>query len=357
MDTQLFNALSDEKVKLLFRSFEEIPAAPQVITSIVEALYREVGMTVTPRVYIAHGPNHAKELLYQALEANPKLPGKNVAEVLFKHAVSLGRSLQKTLEGALSMDDLHPMKKMIFWDLNFQMAQSYHEAVMRSLHKENVIPQIHGLRPAANPSIADIDWLGWYDIYQRCTQKVPALSTAFYDFVVQGGSWLYAFDDFAIVCVKPCVVQRNEFLSLHAEEEAAVGWEDGSALYFHHGVPIPGKLICTPDSITREDIISETNAEVRRCYQEILGSERFGNLLGLELLDAQHDRFGNDLQLFKTKDRDKFVGNFIYFAQVTCPSTQRNYFICVPPTIRSAKEAVAWSFGKTQESYRPDVET
>ena len=103
--------------------------------------------------------------------------------------------------------------------------------------------------------------------------------------------------------------------------------------------------------------MDEENAEVRRCYREILGSERFGKLLGIEVVDEDTDRFGYELTLYRTERKDKIAGNYIQFAGVTCPSTARRYFLCVPPHIKSAREAVAWTFGKTPEDYRPEIET
>lgn len=37
--------------------------------------------------------------------------------------------------------------------------------------------------------------------------------------------------------------------------------------------------------------------------------------------------------------------------------TFREYFLRVPPTTQTAREAVAWTFGLTAEKYRPSVET
>jgi hypothetical protein len=38
-------------------------------------------------------------------------------------------------------------------------------------------------------------------------------------------------------------------------------------------------------------------------------------------------------------------------------STERQYFLRVPPTITTVAEAIAWSFGMTVEEYSPAHET
>ncbi len=50
-------------------------------------------------------------------------------------------------------------------------------------------------------------------------------------------------------------------------------WRDGTGLAYWNGFEVPQNLVCDPDNVTATDIINETNAEVRRCYQEKLGSE------------------------------------------------------------------------------------
>ena len=37
--------------------------------------------------------------------------------------------------------------------------------------------------------------------------------------------------------------------------------------------------------------------------------------------------------------------------------TRKTYFLRVPPTTRTAREAVAWTFGLRADAYRPAVET
>ena len=45
------------------------------------------------------------------------------------------------------------------------------------------------------------------------------------------------------------------------------------------------------------------------------------------------------------------------YVQVQDASTERQYFLRVPPTIQTAAEAVAWSFGLPGKEYRPEQET
>jgi hypothetical protein len=221
--------------------------------------------------------------------------------------------------------------------------------------------RLKGLRydelPALYPTCGDFDWVGFYSILREAIQLHIPVPGFYEDFIMRGGYCIHAFNSFAVIVLRPTIISRNENLVLHAERGPALRWADGVSYYFWNGVRVPEKLIEAAHSVGYDDIVSEANAEVRRCYQEILGSERFANILGIESIDIKTDRAGNELVLYRTRDIDKIAGDHLYFAKVICPSTARTYFLCVPPQIRSAEEAVAWTFGKSPGDYLPIIET
>lgn len=355
--TDSLNLLSGKKVAYLNRCFQFGFSDALRLEHAVRTLYKELGCNSNPEVFIAQGPSEAREYLNRYRAGALSSSGRNMADALFQHAMNAARELGLAFAAKWPAEETEMVKKMIFWDLNFQVSQAYASPVFQSLRQLGYFPPDYGRRYAHNPCIADVDWVYFYSILDEALEIGLDLPAGMPAFLKNGGMYMHAFEERAVVCSNPLYVHRDENFALHGEDEAAMVWEDGTALYFHHGVAVPEKLVLSPDTVTREDVMHEQNAEVRRCYQEILGSYRFGNLLGLVLLDADKDRFGNDLKLYKTEFRDKLAGDFIYFAQVVCPSTQRQYFLCVPPKLRTAKEAVAWSFGKTAEEYKPDIET
>ena len=89
---------------------------------------------------------------------------------------------------------------------------------------------------------------------------------------------------------------------------------------------------------------------------EKIGSERFSELLGLQEIDSDTDHQGNISILYKTKEKDNLINRSLYFARVICPSTGRKYYLSVP-RMRSVWDAVAYTFNKDKESYKPMVET
>jgi len=100
--------------------------------------------------------------------------------------------------------------------------------------------------------------------------------------------------------------------------------------------------------VSPKEIISLPNAEVRRAVIELVGYEKLtehasvkdesetdGRLMAIKL---QNDE---NLTLLHVKD----------------PSTTREYFLRVPPKMRTARQARAWTFGFEPEGFELEKET
>lgn len=100
---------------------------------------------------------------------------------------------------------------------------------------------------------------------------------------------------------------------------------------------------------TAHQILDQPNVEIRRVMLERFGESRFMDELGAQ---AYHqDDFGILYRVDFPNDEPLVMVN------VTDPSTNRRYFLRVPPTIQTAHAAVAWTFGMTPDEYKPDKET
>jgi hypothetical protein len=113
---------------------------------------------------------------------------------------------------------------------------------------------------------------------------------------------------------------------------------------------VPEKVILGPETLTREDWSEARNVEVRRIIQERMG-QRFVTELGGVVIDI--DPRGTLYEVALPGDPEQVAR----YVQVQDASTDRSYFLRVPPTIQTAAEAVAWSFGLSVEAYHPTQET
>jgi hypothetical protein len=98
-----------------------------------------------------------------------------------------------------------------------------------------------------------------------------------------------------------------------------------------------------PEVITREILLAAKNLEQRRVLKEFIGTERFIKLLDIEVIDEDIDNDLKPMKLFRTKKKDRTINEYLYFLNVICPSTEREYFIMVRPA-KSVWEAKAGTF-------------
>jgi uncharacterized protein DUF6745 len=120
------------------------------------------------------------------------------------------------------------------------------------------------------------------------------------------------------------------------------------------GVPIDARIAFQPETITASEVLDQSNAELRRVLLERMGYDAFLNQAHAQTLDCDRDK-GGERRLLKVE----LAGDEpLVCVSVICPSTDRQYLIRVPPTMRSCRQAVAWVAGfDNPDDYRPLVET
>jgi len=361
------NALFRWKQNALSDLFCSVPDRVEMGSAVISLYRRLLPDANAPKLYFAEGPKQAADLLNKLLgkdvpfnqdgenEPNDFTNARPIRAKLDRYVFNLLKSNKAQIKEALSPGAFRETLNIVFRDFNFQIGQSVYAQVERALARQEGGKTVSEFNP--HPCFADWDWLAFYRAVEHSFNVFSDIPDDFHRLLESGFYSGYFYDRFCILIPFPERLSKNENLVLHGEDEPAVAWKDGTSLCFWNGIHVPEKLILFPNEISAGDILEETNAEVRRCYQEKLGSERFGTLLGLIELDRKSDRFGNDSILFRTKLRDKLAGDFIYFAKVICPSTGRSYFLCVPPWMRGIDEAVSWTFGKKPGDYKPSLET
>ena len=120
------------------------------------------------------------------------------------------------------------------------------------------------------------------------------------------------------------------------------------------GVPIDERIAFRPEELGIDEVLEERNAEVRRVMLERYGFEAFMQAAEAEVLDADRDPGGERKLLRVPLERDEPL----VCVSVFCPSTARRYFLRVPPTVTTCRQAIAWTAGfDDPDEYDPRVET
>lgn len=155
----------------------------------------------------------------------------------------------------------------------------------------------------------------------------------------------------ALLVRRPCVLARDAMGLLHSERGKCIEYPDGWGFYAWHGVLVPEQVILSPERLTRADFLNEKNVEVRRIMQERMG-ERFVPQLGGQVIESGPR--GTLYEVCLPADDPEGVARYV---QVQDASTERRYFLRVPPTIQTVAEAVAWTFQVAADDYCPAQET
>jgi len=181
-------------------------------------------------------------------------------------------------------------------------------------------------------------WLSFYDYMQNVLGvdfdgKLDGLWA-----VAKTCGWVSCYDTLAIVQDRPLHIKMDEDNRLHCENGPAILYDDGFAVYAWHGVRIPGEWITNKSSLTPKIALTWENMEQRRAACEILGWVHILNELDAKVLDIDPDpQIGTLVEVnIPEIGKERFI-------RVLC-GTGREFAIPVPPDMKTALEANAWTY-------------
>jgi hypothetical protein len=147
----------------------------------------------------------------------------------------------------------------------------------------------------------------------------------------------------------------NEKGQVHAAEGPVLSYPDGWSVYAWRGIPIPWRYA----DPTAMEIPKEPNAEVRRAVMERFehahGKGSFILNCGARLLDSavqpmwrgRRDQINELLAIDLPDD----AAERMVCLRVICPSTGNQYVLGVDKDMQRVRQAIAWTFGMTEEEY------
>lgn len=154
--------------------------------------------------------------------------------------------------------------------------------------------------------------------------------------------WVSFYDTVAVVQDRPEVIRFDDTRRLHSENGPAVQYRDGFSVYSWHGVRIPGAWI-NGNPPTAAEALHWENTEQRRAACEIVGWVNILRQLDARTIDRDEDPMIGELVRVTIPD----IGEE-QFLRVLC-GTGREFALPVPPTVRTALEAQAWTYNVDEE--------
>lgn len=198
----------------------------------------------------------------------------------------------------------------------------------------------------------DISWISFYKYFIEVVgldlEKITGLME-----LTEYTGWYNAYEDTVVFQHRPEYIKFDENNLLHCENGPAIRYRDGYSVYSWHGVRIPSEWIEDKENLSPETALTWPNIEQRRCAAEILGWHNVIKKLKTKVIDEDGDpEIGTLLEVeIPEIGKEKFL-------QVLC-GTGRTFCIPVPPKMKTAIEAQAWTWDLNVEDFGvgPEVRT
>ncbi|WP_084558112.1 DUF6745 domain-containing protein [Hamadaea tsunoensis] len=204
--------------------------------------------------------------------------------------------------------------------------------------RDALLDVIHGQYDAA--------WLAAFDDEQP---ELAGLAQ-----VARSAGWWWAFERIAVVTERPAQLHRDNLGRLHQAGGPALSYPDGFSMYAWRGMPVPDDVAAQLPDLTAERIRTEENAEIRRVMLEYFGFDRY--LSESDATRVQSDDYGILWRVDLPGD-EPLVMVEVVNSTPEPDGTSRTYFLRVPPSVRTAREGVAWTFDLTADEYAPQQQT
>lgn len=199
----------------------------------------------------------------------------------------------------------------------------------------------------------DVSWLAFYDVFARagieaCKRLEGLMQLA------RNAGWFWPFRGLCIITERPCQLHRDERGRLHNLSGPAIQYPDGWAVYAIHGIRVDEHVVLNPASIQVSEISQQHNAEVRRVLLERMGVERYIREIGAKPI--QRDEWGTLYRVDIPND-EPLVMVAVVNSTREPDGSFKDYWLRVPPNMRSAREAIAWTFSLPEHEYNPTIMT
>ncbi|MCO1654252.1 DUF6745 domain-containing protein [Pseudonocardia humida] len=192
----------------------------------------------------------------------------------------------------------------------------------------------------------------------RIGTPVPAATAALGDAVAALG-WWWPLHGASVLVDRPTALHLDRDQRLHRADGPAVTWADGWTTSSWHGTTVPDDLVAGAGwDLGR--ILTEPNAEVRRCAIERMGWARFVTAAGMAQVGADHPDPGNPGKVLRLYDLPERLRDLypqparvllVVNASPDRDGTRRAFGLPVPADVPDALSAAAATFGVSAAEY------
>ncbi|MFF7493489.1 DUF6745 domain-containing protein [Streptomyces rubiginosohelvolus] len=308
----------------------------------VRCAYRTAGLAEPDRIIWAASPRAAVETVEKLTDA-----GRSVREEVRTRPWADERRRMYDELGPAGWSALWSATGAQLWETTAALAERIRTGVVADLAPR---PQDEGaVRLVLLDAVLGQHDAAWLAAFDGHGDRLAGLAE-----VARNAGWWWPYENAVVITERPDVLHRDEAGRLDHGEGPALAYGDGFALHAWRGMPVPAAFLDELSSLTPERIRAEENAELRRVMLEYYGYDRYLSESGAE--PVHRDETGILWRIALDGDEDVVMVEVVNSTPEP-DGTYRTYWLRVPPTTRTAKDGVAWTFGLEGAAYAPVRQT
>jgi hypothetical protein len=170
--------------------------------------------------------------------------------------------------------------------------------------------------------------------------------------IARSAGWVLPYERVCWICERPTHLSTDAKGRLHCPDGPALRYPDGWSVFAWKGVQVSASMIEHPERITTWGVAAELDPILRNCMIEIMTPERFVKSGGAT--EVARDETGvlwRRLWGFRGVTIGSWTAVEVENGTPEADGTRRHYWLRVPSRMRTAHEAVAWTYGLSAEQY------
>lgn len=328
----------------------------------VATLFEAASLPPPPVVWVSTpvaGAEEVERLIYG--ERDPYVrPKRGFWSGPEERVMGLRRALAEVYGAELSVPAQRKIRRLLFEPLRGRLEPLHRwlqQEVARRLDRPPpFVPEVqlpawparwhHAL--FAGGTFLDVAELATHDCAWRLGVDYGPLESVLDAFItLAGAGYWWPYRGLTVLCWRPDVLRFDEEGRPHAVDRPAVSFADDLRLYAWHGTMVPRRVV-DGHFLDAERILAEPNSELRRMMLERYGLARFRQEADADRL--HRDRWGTLWRVHVPGD-EPVVTVEVINSTPEPDGRRRRYELRVPPFMRTALEAVAWTFGLSPREY------
>ena len=170
--------------------------------------------------------------------------------------------------------------------------------------------------------------------------------------IARSAGWIVPHEQVCWISERPRILRTDGKGRLHGADGPALQYPDGWSAYAWKGAQVPAWTIEHPERITLSTLTDTFEPVLRNCMIDIMTPERFIKSGGPERVAA--DEAGilwRKLWGYRGITVGSWTAVEVINGTAESDGSHKRYFLRVPSRMRTAREAVAWTYGLTDDQY------